>query len=102
VNRRLAFLTGGFAVGLAAVWRVLHRRPSGWVEPEAAPDPRAEQLRARLDESRPVVDDRDEFEAAETSVDQAEALPDPDERRRAVHSEGRSVVDRMRDPSSES
>jgi hypothetical protein len=95
VNRRLAFLTGGIAVGLAALWRTLRRRPPGWVEPDAA-DPRADELRARLDESRPVVDDREEFEGAETPVDAVEAVPEPDERRRAVHSEGRSVVDRMR------
>jgi hypothetical protein len=97
VNRRLAFLTGG-AVGLAALWRTIRRRPP---QPEA-PDPRADELRARLDESRPVVDDREEFEGAETTVDAVEAVPDPDERRRAVHAEGRSVVDRMRSPNSES
>ena len=93
VNRRLAFLTGGAAVGLAGVWRMIRRRPP---EPEA--DPRADELRTRLDESRAVVDDREEFEGAETTVDAADAVPDPDERRRAVHAEGRSVVDRMRDP----
>ncbi len=91
VNRRLAFLTGG-AVGLAALWRMIRRRPP---EPEAA-DPRADELRARLDESRPIVDDREEFEGAETTVDAVEAVPEPADRRRAVHEAGRSVVDRMR------
>jgi hypothetical protein len=91
VNRRLAFLTGG-AVGLAALWRMIRRRP------HEAPDPRADELRARLDESRPVVEDREEFEGAETTVDAADVVPDPDDRRRAVHAEGRSVVDRMRGP----
>jgi hypothetical protein len=89
VNRRLAFLTGGIAVGLAGFWRVIRRRP-------AATDPRADELRARLDESRAVVEDREEFESAETTVDAVEAVPDPEERRRALHAEGRSVVDRMR------
>jgi hypothetical protein len=42
------------------------------------------------------VDDREEFEGAETPVDEAEAMPAPEERRRAVHAEGRSAVDRMR------
>jgi hypothetical protein len=95
VKRRLAFL-GGIAVGLAALWRSIRRRPRGWGEPEAPTDPRAEDLRARLDESRPVVEDREEFESAETTVDAVDAVPDPDERRRAVHAEGRAAVDRMR------
>lgn len=92
MNRRFAFLTGGAAVGLAGAWRLIRRRPPA---PEAA-DPRADELRSRLDESRPVVEDREEFEGAETTVDAVDAIPDPDERRRSVHAEGRSVVDRMR------
>jgi hypothetical protein len=96
VNRRLAFLTGGIAVAVAALWRVMRRRPPGWVEIEPA-DPRADELRQRLDEARSVVDDREEFESAETTVDAVDAVPDdPDDRRRAVHAEGRSIVDRMR------
>jgi hypothetical protein len=101
VNRRFALLTGGLAVGLAALWRVVRRRPPGWVEPEPVPDPRAGELRRRLDESRPVVEDRDEFEAGETTVDTVQAVPEPDERRRQVHAEGRSAVDRMRGTDSE-
>ena len=82
-------------MGAAAVWRTVRRRPPGWVEIEQ--DPRADALRQRLDESRVVAEDRDEFESAETTVDAAEVLPaDPAERRQAVHAEGRSVVDRMR------
>lgn len=92
MNRRLAFLTGGVALGAAAVWRVVRRKPRATAES----DPRAEQLRARLDESRAVVDDREEFESAETTVDAVEAVPDPEERRRAVHAEGRAAVDEMR------
>jgi hypothetical protein len=95
VNRRLAFLTGGAAFGLAALWRTVRRRSRGHAEPVA--DPRAEDLRARLDESRAVVADREEFEGAETPVNEAEPVPaDLDERRRAVHADGRSAVDRMR------
>jgi hypothetical protein len=97
VNRRLAFLTGGTAIGLAALWRAVRRKPV----PEPAPDPRAAALRARLDESREVVDDREEFEAAETTVDAVEAVPHPEERRRTVHAEGRAAVDRMRGASEE-
>ena len=71
-------------MAVAALWRTIRRRPPGWGEMEPV-DPRAE-----------------EFESAETTVDAVEAVPqDPDERRRAVHAEGRSVVDRMRKPSAE-
>ena len=98
MNRRLAFL-GGIAVGTAALWRTIRRRPPGWVEMEPV-DPRAEELRRKIDESQAVVEDREEFEAAETPVDAVDDAPaevpdDPAERRKAVHAEGRSVVDRM-------
>jgi hypothetical protein len=62
------------------------------------PDPRADELRRRLEESRSIVEERDEFEAAETPVDQAEHAPaDPDKRRRAVHDAGRAAAERMRE-----
>jgi hypothetical protein len=92
MNRRLAFLTGGVALGVAAAWRTVRRKP----RETPAPDPRAAELRARLDESRAVVEDRDEFEGAETTVDTVEPVPEPEDRRRAVHAEGRAAVDRMR------
>jgi hypothetical protein len=96
VDRRRALLTGGIAVAVAALWRRLRRRPPGWVEIDSA-DPRAEALRKRLDESRAVVEDREEFEGAETTVDAVQDVPaDPAERRRAVHAEGRSAAERMR------
>lgn len=56
------------------------------------PDTRADELRQRIAESRELVDERDDFEQAETPVDQA----DPDARRRAVHERGRAAADRMR------
>ena len=96
MDRRLAFLTGGLALSVAALWRMIRRRPPGWVELEPV-DPRAEELRQRLEESRPVVEEREEFEAAETTVDAVEPVPaDPEARRRAVHAEGRSTVDKMK------
>jgi hypothetical protein len=96
MDRRFALLTGGLAVAAAALWRRIRRRPAGWVEIEPV-DPRAEELRRRLDESRAVVDDREEFEGAETTVDAVEDVAaDPADRRRAVHAEGRTAVDRMR------
>ena len=83
-------------MAVAALWRTIRRRPPGWVEMEPV-DPRAEELRRRLEESRPVVEEREEFEAAETTVDTVEAVPDdPETRRRAVHAEGRSAVDQMK------
>ena len=45
---------------------------------------RAAELRRKLDEVRAVAEDRDEFEAAETPIDQAEAPEDVDERRRRI------------------
>jgi hypothetical protein len=63
-------------------------------EPE---DPRAEQLRQKLAESRAIVTEREEFEAAETTVDEAEPLEDPETRRRAVHESARATAERMRE-----
>ena len=56
------------------------------------PDP-AEELRAKLAQAR-EADDRDEFEAGETPVDE---VPDVDARRRAVHEDARRTIDELRD-----
>ena len=74
--------------------------PGGEPEHEAEPavDPRAEELRRRLDESRTLVGERDEFESGETTVDDAvatQATPGPDERRRHVHERGQATIERM-------
>ena len=89
----------------------------GWLrrrrENEPEPDPAAE-LRAKLEESRSVADDRDEFESGETPLDRADpdaaahppapAEPaeeppidesDPDARRRAVHDQTRARIDEL-------
>jgi hypothetical protein len=64
---------------------------------EPAADPRAEELRRKLDESRSLVDERDQFESAEVPVDLAEPAPeDPESRRRAVHESARATIDEMR------
>jgi hypothetical protein len=89
MKRPLAWLFGGFAV-----FGFLRRRR------EAPPglDPRADELRRKLAESRSIVEERDEFEAAEVPVDLAEPAPvDPESRRRAVHDAGRATVERMRE-----
>ena len=74
-------------MGALAVWRWLRRKP----KPAPEPDP-ADALRARLDESRALVGERDEFEDGETPVDEA----DPDARRRSVHDQARARLDELR------
>ncbi|HEY3542466.1 MAG TPA: hypothetical protein VGK79_07980 [Gaiellaceae bacterium] len=54
-------------------------------QPQAQPDP-ADELRAKLAEARDA-DDRDEFEAGETPVN--EVLDDVETRRSAVHERAR-------------
>jgi hypothetical protein len=82
----------GFGIARLLFWR----RPAPVLPapspPEPEVDPRAEALRAKLEESKAVVDEREEFESAETPVDEA----DPDERRRRVHEAGRAAVEEMR------
>jgi hypothetical protein len=92
MRHRLAWISGAIG-GLALVRAAVRKRR----QPEPAVDPRAEALREKLDESRAVVEDRDEFESAETPVDAAETLPDDlDERRRQVHARARARASRMR------
>jgi hypothetical protein len=94
VRARLASLAGGVAAAGGAVYRLFRRTPA----PGAAGDARAEELRAKLAESRAVVDDREEYDSAETSVDEADEAVPPDlgDRRRAVHGRGRHVAEQMR------
>jgi hypothetical protein len=102
-RNRLAWL-GGAALGAVAIARALTRRVPPPVQapapqPEAepsGPDPRAEELRTKLAEARELADEREEFEGAETPVDQAEPVADPEARRRSVHESGRSAAERMR------
>jgi hypothetical protein len=83
MNRRFAFLGG--LVGVFAIWRWFRRKP------EPVGDPAAE-LRAKLEESREVVDEREAFEEGETTVD---AAPDPESRRRAVHEDARARLEKL-------
>jgi hypothetical protein len=76
--------------------------PSGPVSDEAVPDeevgpdPRAEELRAKLAEAKAAGSDREEFEAGETPVDAVDAPVDIETRRKAVHEEARAALDQMR------
>jgi hypothetical protein len=85
MNRRFGWLGGG--LGAFAVWRWFRRKPK-----PAPPEDPAESLRAKLEESRALVDERDSFEEGETPVDQA----DPNARRRSVHEQARARLDELR------
>jgi hypothetical protein len=95
VRARLALVLGGASFAGAAAYRRLRRKPN---PPASVAEEHADQLRAKLAESRVVVDDREEFESAETPVDLAEDVvsPDPGDRRQAVHNRGRHVAEEMR------
>ncbi|HEX5174816.1 MAG TPA: hypothetical protein VFV91_11815 [Gaiellaceae bacterium] len=96
--RRLVGWFGGALGGITA-YRLLRRRPQA---SPAEPDDRADELRAKLAESRasePVVEEPVVEEPAPEP--EAEAAPEPEppapeERRRQVHEEGRAALDEMR------
>jgi hypothetical protein len=93
VQGRLALLLGGAVVAGATAYRALRRRPPAPVVPE----PHVEALKTKLAEARVVAEEREEFEAAETPIDQAENVPpELDDRRRSVHDRGRKVAEEMR------
>ena len=84
---------GGAVVAGAAAYRAIFRRGSAPVVAE----PHVEALKSKLAESRVVAEDREEFEAAETPIDQAEAVPsEVGDRRHSVHERGRQVAEQMR------
>ena len=86
---RIAWLAGAAGAGVA-VYRSLRRSPV------PAEDPRADELRRKLDESRTIVEEREEFEAAETPVDEVTGPAEVEDRRKAVHERGRAAADEMR------
>jgi hypothetical protein len=98
VRARLAFLGAAIAALGALAARFLRRRR----DPSTESDPRAGELRQRLQESRAVVSEREEFEAAETPVDEVEPVAqaaepqDVDERRRKIHDRARAAAEDMR------
>jgi hypothetical protein len=93
----VAWLAGAVAVAGAAAHRVLRRRKA------AETDARAEELRRKLDESRPIAeeDERGDLESAETTIDAAEADVGVEDKREAVHERGRAAADEMRGRSSQ-
>jgi hypothetical protein len=97
VRRPLTLLSGALA-GFGLYRLVASRRRPPVSEPPSEPrvDPRAAELRRKLAESRTIVEEREEFEAAETPVDRVETAPEVDARRKRVHDEGRRTAERMR------
>jgi hypothetical protein len=93
MRNRLAWVAG--ALGAAGVaYRAVRKQPAPDAAGTAA-DPRADELRRKLDESKPLAEEREEFEAGETPVDASDSLED---KRAAVHERGRAAADEMRGP----
>ncbi len=93
----MLWVLAGFAFLRFLSWKRTQTPPAAVVaapEPVAVPepefDPRAEELRAKL-ESRVEEEPEPEPEPA--------ALSEPDERRASVHERGRRAAEQMRDPS---
>jgi hypothetical protein len=93
VRNRLAWAVGGLGVTAALALRALRVRRA-----PARKDERALELRRRLDESRALVGEREDFESGETTVDEAAPAPtvSPEDRRRDLHERARATLDEMR------
>jgi hypothetical protein len=95
MRARLTWIAGAIGVAGVAAYRKLRRQPVS-----VGADPRAEELKEKLAESRTLVEEREEFEAAETPVDEAEPVPTKvEDRRKQVHQKARATADKMRRPS---
>ena len=98
--RRLTAWIAGVASGVLA-YRFWRRHSQAAAEPSPEPesttaDARAEELRAKLDESRtaePLVEEPPPEPVAEEPAAEPES---PEDRRRRVHEEGRSALDDMK------
>jgi hypothetical protein len=99
--RRLTAWIGGALGGITAYRFLRGRQPTlapADVEAPTEPDDRADELRAKLAESRaaePVAEEPPSAEAAVEEVRDPEPEA-PDERRRRVHEEGRAALDDMK------
>ena len=99
--RRLTAWIGGVASGVVAYrfWRrhsqaAAEPSPEAAQEPDAAePDDRADELRAKLEETR-AAEAVGEESRSEPAVE--EEPESPEDRRRRVHEEGRSALDDMK------
>ena len=90
MRNRAAWIAG--ALGAAGVaYRSLRRQP------KPAADPRADELRRKLDDSKQLVEEREQFESGETPVDEVEAAT-LEGKRTAVHERGHEAARQMRGP----
>jgi hypothetical protein len=101
--RRLIKWIGGTAGGIAAYRFVRRQEASLQGAPEVVvdePDARADELRAKLAESRaaePVTEAEAVTEEEEAAEEEPVQEPEsPEDRRRRVHEEGRAALDEMR------
>ena len=91
MRARTAWLAGAAGAAIAAYRKL---RPASAPAPAPADDPRAEELRRKLEESRTVAEEQhEEVASPETPVDEA----DVESRRAAVHERARAAADEMRD-----
>jgi hypothetical protein len=103
--RRLLGWIGG-AVGGVAAYRWLRGRPQVVPEPSPEPGPapepiepdaRADELRAKLAESRTADPAVEEAPPEPVEEDEPAAEPEsPEDRRQRVHEEGRAALDEMK------
>ena len=89
-------------LGGIAAWRYLRRRSNAAASPAPAVpaaevDPRAEALRAKLDEAREAEPQAGPEAAPEDDPEAEPEVVDPEERRRSVHEHGRAALEEMRD-----
>jgi hypothetical protein len=90
MRARTAWLAGAAGAAIA-VYRKL--RPTPAPSPAPEDDPRAEELRRKLEESRTVAEEQhEEVASPEKPVDEA----DVESRRAAVHERARAATDEMR------
>ena len=98
--RRLIKWIGGTAGGIAAYRFVRRQEASLQAAPDVMvdePDARADELRAKLAESRAAEPVPAEAETAVEVEEEPGAEPEsPEDRRRRVHEEGRAALDEMR------
>ncbi len=88
----LAWLGG--ALGIAGLAKALSNRSR--TRTEAAPDPRAEELRRRLEEARPLAEEPiEQADAAELPIDETPD-PAPGPSREDVHAKARAAMLEMK------